>query len=130
MTFKEGGAFDFSSTYERIKETLWQAAETARESGRTADLLEIDLEQLPAYEEVADAAPASIPQPPIHRPTPISPIRASHPLHPSNGPTSSSRNPQSSEDRLPPPDEPPPGYEETQQNTIANNLEESIRRSQ
>lgn len=129
MTFKEGGAFDFSSTYERIKETLWQAAETARESGRTMDLSEVDLEQLPAYEEVADAVPASTPQSSIHRPTPISPIIASHPLRTNDAPTSSPRNPQPSADRIPPPDEPPPGYEETQQNTIANNLEETIRRS-
>ena len=129
MTFKEGGAFDFSSTYERIKETLWQAAETARESGRTADLSEVDLEQLPAYEEVADTVPASTPQPQIHRPTPISPINASESLRANNAPISSPRNPQLSADRVPPPDEPPPGYEETQQSTIASHLEETIRRS-
>jgi WW domain-binding protein 2 len=130
MTFKEGGAFDFSSNYERIKETLWQAAETARESGRIADLSEVDLEQLPAYEEVADAVPVSTSQPPIHRPTPIAPIRASYPSGTSHTLPPSSRNPPPSADRIPPPNEPPPGYEETQQNTIANNLEETVRRSQ
>jgi hypothetical protein len=130
MTFKEGGAFDFSSTYERIKENLWQAAETARESGRTADLSEVDLEQLPAYEEVVDAAPASRPPPAVHRPTPISPIRASQRSRTADAPAPTSGNLPPSADRMPPPDEPPPGYEETQHNTIVNNLEENIRRSQ
>ncbi|MCJ1230853.1 hypothetical protein MMC12_007527, partial [Toensbergia leucococca] len=57
MTFKEGGAFDFYSTYERIKETLSQAFEVARESGQVAgntnqvpaiDISTVHLEQLPA----------------------------------------------------------------------------------
>jgi hypothetical protein len=33
MVFKEGGAFDFHSQFERIKERLQQAVDNARESG-------------------------------------------------------------------------------------------------
>lgn len=134
MTFKEGGAFDFSSTYERIKESLIQAAETARESGRTVDLAGVDLEQLPAYEEVGEAGRVvpSAP-PPIQRPVPISPTRSSRPplLDSETVPLPDNAKPPTNEssNHIPPPDGPPPGYEETQRNTIANSLEESVRRS-
>lgn len=141
MTFKEGGAFDFSSTYERIKETLLQASEVARESGRPVDLSTVDLEQLPAYEEIGAGAPARMSIPTsitqIQRPTPISPTGA-----PRTAPSDSGvaifpdiqgdRKTQvnnTSSGQLPPPNEPPPGYDEAQQSSIADNLEESIRQS-
>ncbi len=131
MTFKEGGAFDFAATYERIKETLSHAMEIARESGRpqAADLSEMNLEQLPAYEEATRG-------PVLQRPTPTS--RTAAPQNPSgsNGPALSSdhergTNPSSSgfSDENMPPNEPPPGYEETQQSSIAESLERSIRTS-
>ena len=135
MTFKEGGAFDFSSTYERIKESLVQAVETARESGRTVNLADTDLEQLPAYEEVGAGGGIAFsgPPPSIQRPIPISPARTSRPplidsevISPTNNPKPSANG---SSNHFPPPDGPPPGYEETQQSTIANSLEESVRRS-
>lgn len=134
MTFKEGGAFDFSSKYEQIKETLAQAAEMARDSGRAVDLSGLDLEQLPAYEEVGGIA-STVPAPPIQiqQPVPISPTRPSRPPPGDDGappafdhakaPANGSSNP------FPPPNEPPPGYEETQQSSIADHLEESVRRS-
>ena len=129
MTFKEGGAFDFAATYESIKETLSHAIEIARESGRppTADLSEINLEQLPAYEEATGG-------PVLQRPTPLLRTAAPRALPMENGTVVSSddehTNPRSSgsSNEYPPPNEPPPGYEETQQSSIAESLERSIRK--
>lgn len=131
MTFKEGGAFDFASTYERVKETLSQALEMARENGRpsAADLSEVNLEQLPAYEE-ATGGPA------LQRPTPIS-RTAAPPTQPrDSGIAATSDNEQGTtlsadlSNRHPLPNEPPPGYEETQQNSIAESLERGIRKGE
>lgn len=65
MTFREGGAFDFHSCLEQIKERLYQAYTVARDHGARGttgvDLTNMDLEQLPAYEparEVTDQEPA------------------------------------------------------------------------
>lgn len=138
ITFKEGGAFDFSSTYERIKETLTQVAEEARESGRPVDLAAVDLEQLPAYEEIDASIPATAPittsATHIQRPTPISPTGATRPPPRDSGILDNDRDrkaPGNSEpaEQLPPPNEPPPGYDEVQQSSVAENLEESLRRS-
>lgn len=136
MTFKDGGAFDFASTYERIKETIAQAVEVARESGRQqgSDLSDINLEQLPAYEEVGATASAPT-APPLQQPVPVAPT--AHAPQRDSGIVLSSddeRNPKPPsaavlEQRYTPPDEPPPGYEEVQQSSIADNLERSARGS-
>ncbi|KAF2749689.1 hypothetical protein M011DRAFT_384300, partial [Sporormia fimetaria CBS 119925] len=54
ITFKEGGAFDFATTFERLKERLHQAVEVARESGTATNdgrgpvnLDDVNLEDLP-----------------------------------------------------------------------------------
>ena len=131
MTFKEGGAFDFASTYERIKETLSQAVSMAVESGRPSavDLSSMNLEQLPAYEEATTG-------PVLQRPIPISStmapensIRGSRAEVSSNDQHHANPSTASAVDNVPPPNEPPPGYEETQQNSIADNLEQSIRKA-
>ncbi|MCJ1463196.1 hypothetical protein MMC07_001801 [Pseudocyphellaria aurata] len=130
MTFKDGGAFDFSSTFERIKESLSQASELARETGRPIDLSNVELEQLPAYEEVA-SSPTNASAPSIQRPTPITPTAISRPAPRNDGVADGQRRrrEQNFSEGLPPPNEPPPGYDEVQQNSIADNLEASIRRS-
>ena len=121
MTFKEGGAFDFQSTYEMIKEQVWQAAEMAREAGRTPNP-GADLEQLPAYEEAGTAVTTSAA--PLQQPSPISPVRTNHaPMRQDDG----AWHANGTTSNQPPPDEPPPGYEEVQQTSIADNLERSIR---
>lgn len=112
VTFKEGGAFDYHNHFERIKERLQQAVEVSQESNRGArevDLSTIHLDELPAY---------------------------SGPLHDSTGATHSTQLAQSnSQDNgatsasCPEPMEPPPGYEEVQQQSIANALEERLRRA-
>lgn len=138
MTFKDGGAFDFASTFERIKETAAQAVEVARDSGRQhgPDLSDINLEQLPAYEEVGGitAAPAG---PPLREPVPLTPALPSHVpqrdsgiVLPSDDESHSKQQPPStaaSDQQYPPPDEPPPGYEEVQQSSVAYNLERRLR---
>lgn len=54
LVFKDGGAFDFYTIFERVKERFLQALENARASGRVAEGAAMDavhLEDLPAYEE-------------------------------------------------------------------------------
>lgn len=138
MTFKDGGAFDFASTYERIKENVSQASELAQESGRPVDLSTVDIDQLPAYEEVAGSSPilAAPPAPTstsdIQQPTPISPrgpvgpSRIGGGIHPWSNPQPT-RRPNNAQ--APPPNEPPPGYDEVQRSSVAESLEASIRRS-
>lgn len=140
MTFKEGGAFDFATSYEQLKETITQAVEVARESGRQqgeSDLSDINLEQLPAYEDIGNTtAVSATPQPPIQQPTPITPtaapsytpqLHSRSTLSSAEGDESSSRRP---DQQYPPPDEPPPGYEEAQQqnnHSVVDNLERNLR---
>ncbi|KAL8938439.1 MAG: hypothetical protein Q9211_003202 [Gyalolechia sp. 1 TL-2023] len=139
MTFKDGGAFDFASTYERVKETAAQAVEVARESGRQhgPDLSDINLEQLPAYEEIGSmaAAPAA---PSSQRPIPVAGTIPSQVPQQDSGIVLSShdgRNPKppppaaASDQQYPTPDELPPGYEEVQQRSVVDNLERSLRES-
>ncbi|KAJ5781433.1 uncharacterized protein N7518_009916 [Penicillium psychrosexuale] len=108
VTFKEGGAFDFHTNFERIKERLEQAVENTGESTRArqnVDLSAVHLEELPAYE-----AP----------PTP------GH-ARPSETPTESENSRAS--DAGNEPMEPPPCYEEVQSQSVAHELEERLRRA-
>lgn len=112
LTFKEGGAFDFHTDFERIKERLQQALDVSRENSlRTVDMSAVDLEQLPAYDgrrnDATDASQNhSDPPPNFHQ-------------------NSSGAPPETGSE----PHDPPPGYEEVQQQSVANALEESLRRS-
>ncbi|KAF1998280.1 hypothetical protein P154DRAFT_261630 [Amniculicola lignicola CBS 123094] len=141
MEFKEGGAFDFSSTFERLKERLRQAVDVARESGlATGDgadagdgrgagalsgvnLNSVHLEELPAYEDSRHhsvvSATAPLPSPPI----------GSDPGSPSTSTAHNKSSPLSSpqQEAFEPPSEPPPGYEEVQQNSVADELERIVR---
>lgn len=146
MTFKEGGAFDFHSTYERIKESLSQAIELARESGQVTgnagqmagvDLSTVHMDQLPAYEDIG--ASRSVPPVRLAQPIPIAAPAAGPPLMRDSAvllPSDEERNAKSSSDQPPSsdrtevPTEPPPGYDEAQRSSVVDNLEESIRRSQ
>ena len=135
LTFKEGGAFDFHTTYEQIKEQVAHAAEIARDNGRTNGHtnapIDVDLEQLPAYEEQAP------PQPPapssngdisqVQRPVPIAPNGTARPAPAQilDDPVEPPQQP--SAEPFNPPNEPPPGYEETQSTSVANDLEQRLR---
>ena len=117
LTFREGGAFDFHTVFEQIKERLHHAQSVSRETGQgTAD---VDLEQLPAYEAAREVDEAQ------DRPAIVSPV----PVRPSRN-VGISPN---SDDNLPPPpaigpDELPPGYDEAQAQTVSPDaLDERLR---
>lgn len=142
MEFKEGGAFDFASTFERLKERLKQAVDIARESGGDVEdstrgtggvnMNNVHLEDLPAYEESRQHArvPDPLPSPPLESPVPRrvsagQPVSVVHdqPSPQSSSPVASPRQ----EGFQSPPDEPPPGYEEVQRGSIAEELERQMR---
>lgn len=130
MTFKDGGAFDFHSNFERIKERLQQAVEHAREygdgsqpgNGRTHGLDDINLsavhlDELPAYE----GPPGDSNSAPAQGAQPASPLddrdrKTKQPSDVGEGDNDT-------------PSEPPPGYEEVQQQSIVEDLEGRMRRS-
>jgi hypothetical protein len=130
MEFKEGGAFDFASTFERLKERLRQAVDVARESGADAEdggrginMNNVHLEDLPAYEEsgthtrVAEPVPSERTESAaMPAPQPTSPRQRASPV-----PSPQAANFQ-------PPLEPPPGYEEAQRDSIVDELERQVRR--
>lgn len=104
FTFKDGGAFDFQTKYEQIRERLQQTVEVSRIHGEGtsssgaamngADLANVNLEDLPAYQEESDG--------PL-----ISPVAAVQAQTVGDSRT----RPRSPQDV---PTEAPPGYEEAQ----------------
>jgi hypothetical protein len=145
FTFRDGGAFDFSQFFERIKERLQQAVDVARENGElsgssnilgSTSLANVHLEELPAYEE---AGSASARPPPIDAPHPTS-VSTSGPIdllstpNPEPAPRNVVLPPilpprigSSQSTTFQPPADPPPGYEEVQRASVADHLEESLR---
>jgi len=132
MTFKDGGAFDFHSTFERIKERLQQAVDVARESGQLVgdgtevnagrgggglsgvNMDSVHLDELPAYEDATGDRPPH--------------IRTEEPLIDlSVSPPSTERSPRNQQ--FSPPAEPPPGYETVQSQSVADELERRLRGS-
>ncbi|KAI4801289.1 hypothetical protein E4T44_11630 [Aureobasidium sp. EXF-8845] len=131
FAFKDGGAYDFHSGYERVKERLQQQVDVARQSGHlqgdgseagrgrggdtlaAVDVANVHLDDLPAYEETG--ASISIPQPRAQSPPPA-PVARQAPASP--------------ESHVPeifsPPAEPPPGYEQVQRETVEDELERRL----
>jgi hypothetical protein len=133
MEFKEGGAFDFASIFERLKERLRQAVDVARESGADTEdggsginMNNVHLDELPAYEESRGHARVEDPLPsaPMERrqsetiaaPQPTTSQQRSSPM----------ASPQAA--NFQPPSEPPPGYEEAQRDSVVDELERQVRR--
>lgn len=113
-----------------MKERLSQAVESARENGRQADLSDVPLEQLPAYEETGERNTAT-PNvddrtTPIVAPIPVRPGQSSSisPSVPAPAPPASTTI---TTNQFVAPDEPPPGYEEAQLTGVSDSLEESLR---
>lgn len=107
LTFREGGAFDYHSVFEQLKERVAQAAQLARDAGAEVDLRNVHLEQLPAYEaarEVGGEVSATPPEP--------------EPPLKENG---------NGNESFVQPDEPPPGYEEAQAQAVGMSLESRLR---
>jgi len=121
FTFREGGAFDFHSTFEQIKERLYQAYTVARESGQR-NVVDVDLEQLPAYEP----APRQVES---EGPTILSPIPTRPQVRDSgvDGPRSSTETSPPKPEDFTAPDEPPPGYEEAQAQAVGIDLDQRLR---
>jgi hypothetical protein len=127
LTFKDGGAFDFHTIFEQIKERVHQAYTVARESGQRGSagggLADVHLEQLPAYEAASQAKPSAPDVQTEEAPTIISPI----PVRPSeqNSGVAGVRNraqPSTRDEQAPAPDDPPPGYEEAQSHAVSSGL--------
>jgi hypothetical protein len=130
MTFREGGAYDYHTVFEQIKERLYNAIQLARDEGRNigslgvlgaSDLAAVHLEQLPAYEPAGGAANRSNNSEPIagsmtQRDAPTA-------LEESNSASSKSQL----NETYAPPDEPPPGYEEAQAQAVGISLEQRER---
>lgn len=134
FTFKEGGAFDFHTHYERVRERLQQAVENLRMEGdassssRTGmngvDVSNVNLEDLPAYQEEGDG--------------PLIPPIAASALQARRSPPGRGRDSGLGEDeddngqsRSKPsndtPSEPPPGYEEAQMDALESRLNDERR---
>ena len=116
MTFREGGAFDFHSTFERIRDSLLQAVEQAHANGQEFNPANVHLDELPAYTE---GAPQT--GPPPQQPRSGAPSQSLAPEPPPVARPSSGG--------FQPPNEPPPGYEEAQSSGVRDQMEESIRRT-
>lgn len=115
LTFREGGAFDFHSTFEQIKERLHQAYSVARETGQggaNLNLANIHLEQLPAYEPAGPAA-AAREEPAILSPSPVRPGERS-------GSVPEIVRERPAPVAQAPPSEPPPGYDEAQADAVSS----------
>ncbi|KAF7713686.1 Uncharacterized protein PECH_000617 [Penicillium ucsense] len=110
VTFKEGGAFDFHTNFERIRERLEQAVENIGDAGRGmqgVDLSAVHLDELPAYDGPQASAPPLVDD-----------ALSARPQHTRQPSTSGAE-----------PAEPPPCYEEVQSQSVAQELEERLRRA-
>ena len=133
LTFKEGGAFDFHTNFERIKERFHQAMEAARESDTIGNRLTrtdapmasvnmdaVHLDELPTYQDSGrdQLAPQPTPPAPTRRP-----VQQEQPA-PSFEEVVEGRPP--APRQVAPPTDAPPGYEETQQQSIERELEARV----
>ncbi|GAB7342832.1 hypothetical protein MBLNU457_g0959t1 [Dothideomycetes sp. NU457] len=138
ITFKDGGAYDFSSRYERVRERLAQAVETARangmgvgdgsEGGRRGDAMQgvnvdnVHLEELPRYEDAAQsvrvhdtaATVQDVQQQPRH-------VVDDRPVRPRADAEDERR-----EAAMPTPDEPPPSYDVVQREVVEDELSRQL----
>jgi hypothetical protein len=130
MEFKEGGAFDFASTFERLKERLRQAVDVARESdttpGNNVDMNNVHLEDLPAYED--SGRDARVQQPSSILDERRAGTTMAQPEATSARTVSSSQGAGAQGMAFQQPDEPPPGYEEVQRGSVVDELERQARR--
>ena len=144
MTFKDGGAYDFQSRYETVRERLQQAVEVARASGTIqgdgadtgrgsggsaldmVNMNNVHLEELPRYEE--SAATRQVPVPamvdaqqqgtaPTESATNLVPANDDGPVHETND-RPLRRRASDVEAPYQSPSDPPPSYENVQREVI------------
>ncbi|PSK36611.1 hypothetical protein B9Z65_1794 [Elsinoe australis] len=149
VTFKEGGAYEFQTKYERVRERVVQAVEMARDRGQgigsgegleegrgrgpgVMEGVEVVMEDLPRYEEAqsqtrpvgvgAGMATAAAGVPTAVQPPPEEAR--------TNGVTSSAAQttgaPSRDEQLFTPPDEPPPGYDQVQREAIEDSFSRGL----
>jgi WW domain-binding protein 2 len=131
LTFKEGGAFDFHTNFERIKERFREAMAAGSDSdvrggspnlgaGPIAgvNLDAVHLDELPTYQDSGRDELAPQPPPPESASRPS--VQQEDPA-PSFEEVVEGRAP--AQRPNPPPTDAPPGYEETQQQSIEQELE-------
>lgn len=140
LTFKEGGATDFHSSFERIKERLQQAVEVAREAAVTSNhtggylsgvnMDAVHLDQLPSYEASGLDPVAPILQDDTNvdqaSRAPGSLAAAAPPAQNNPGLTQPAPRRQAESTDSIPPNDAPPGYEETQQQTVQQELDRRL----
>lgn len=119
VTFRDGGAYDFQSLYERVRERMVHAVELARERGQRVSVegveegrgrgsgmmgVEVVMEDLPRYEEGGTHGAAPETRREEETATQETERRASVQRQ--------------QQEVFTPPDEPPPGYEQVQREVI------------
>ena len=129
FTFKEGGATDFHSNFERIKERFQQALESAQATGDTplrtggalggVNMDSVHLEQLPTYEAARQDRAADPNLMPGPSPATSDEHSGSSSILPAVVGQSQSNN-------MPQHTDIPPGYEETQQQSVREQLERRL----
>lgn len=131
LTFKDGGAPDFHSQFERIKERLQQAVDVARSeniTGRTREgaltgvnMDSVHLDELPSYSASGHDQIA---------PTATEPTTniMDQPVVEDRGQTRNEDLSRRQEQPPEPPRDAPPGYEETQQRSVQEELERRLAR--
>ena len=124
IVFKEGGAPEYHSNFERIKERLQQAVESARESNLTSarpdglggvNMDAVHLDELPSYENSGTDRIA-----PLNAQTTNIEEVSQQNLAP--------RPPRETESSARSPNEAPPGYEETQHQSLQEELDRRFER--
>lgn len=131
MTFKDGGAFEFHTNFERIKERLNQAIEAAGEDGLTrngsvqaggptpgVNMSAVHLDELPTYQDSGRDEIAPQPSPP-QAPARL-PVQEEDPV-PAFEEVVEGRPPVQRQSPLP--TDAPPGYEETQRQSVQQEFE-------
>ena len=134
LTFKEGGAFDFHTNFERIKERVHQVIEAARESGVTGSTSDqsggpvpgvnmdaVHLDELPTYQD--SGLDELAPQPAPSQPPSRLPVQQEDPA-PAFEEVVEGRTQAQRQGELP--TDAPPGYEEAQQESIRQELRARI----
>lgn len=148
LTFKDGGAYDFHTTYERLRERLQQVADVSRMDGTASgssagamngvNMANVNLEELPAYTEESDGPLI----PPTAAAAAIAQAQAQAQQQRSTAVTQQTRDsgvgveehdrpqPKPTDNAFSPPDEPPPGYEETQMSGLQDEMDRRLQGEQ
>lgn len=142
MTFKDGGAYDFSSRYEVVRERLQQAVETARangtgvgegsQNGRRGDAMHgvnvdaVHLEELPRYEDAAQSVRVPDPAAEVARDVQLLQQQPRHvvddrPIRPR-----ADAEDERGEAAMPTPDEAPPSYDAVQREVVEDELSRQL----